>query len=100
LPLCGFAESLNVSVAAALSAQLVLQLLAGKYAEAELALSPEELQNLRADWYAKLARSDDERQRFAELVFNPPQAFDDLRRPEEHRVHRTGRRHNKDNKAS
>jgi len=85
LPLSGFAESLNVSVAAALAVQLLLQLYARAFPEEELRLPAEELRSLRADWYAKLARSDDERKQYEALVDAPPVPLDDLRRSDMNR---------------
>eukprot|EP00928_Gymnodinium_smaydae_P079342 TRINITY_DN632_c0_g2_i1.p1 TRINITY_DN632_c0_g2~~TRINITY_DN632_c0_g2_i1.p1 ORF type:complete len:385 (-),score=111.40 TRINITY_DN632_c0_g2_i1:89-1198(-) len=89
LPLGGFAESLNVSVAAALSVQLVLQLLAASWPSDRLRLSEEEQRQLRADWYAQLARSDSDREKYRELIDAPPEPWEDLRRPEDQRVART-----------
>lgn len=90
LPLSGFAESLNVSVAAALVTQVLLQLYARASAERDARLPAEEASALRAAWYASLARSDEEREAYAGLLASPPGPLDDLRRSDEHR---RGRNH-------
>mmetsp|Transcript_101374 Transcript_101374/g.316013 ORF Transcript_101374/g.316013 Transcript_101374/m.316013 type:complete len:341 (-) Transcript_101374:39-1061(-) len=90
LPINGFAESLNVSVAAALVVQLILQLLAQSYSEDELCLEPDEVKALRTDWYKRLARTEDDHELYRSYLDSPPPPFDDLRRPD---AHRQGRHH-------
>merc|ERR1712039_535808 len=86
LPLCGFAESLNVSVAAALATQLILQILARAHPHDVLRLRDDEISLLRKEWYEKLANGEDELERFRALLSNPPSPFDDLRRNARDRV--------------
>eukprot|EP00747_Dinoflagellata_sp_TGD_P184032 gnl/TRDRNA2_/TRDRNA2_39341_c0_seq1.p1 gnl/TRDRNA2_/TRDRNA2_39341_c0~~gnl/TRDRNA2_/TRDRNA2_39341_c0_seq1.p1 ORF type:complete len:372 (+),score=59.06 gnl/TRDRNA2_/TRDRNA2_39341_c0_seq1:130-1116(+) len=88
LPLHGFAESLNVSVATALVVQLLLQLYANARLPSELCLTAEEERSLRIEWYMKLARNDEERERYMSYVENPPAPLHDVRRPDSHRVAR------------
>lgn len=88
LPLCGFAESLNVSVAAALISMILLQLYAQTRLPEDMRLDAAEMQSLREDWYAKLARTADESDTYANLTQAPPAPLDDLRRPDAHRVAR------------
>jgi len=90
LPLCGFAESLNVSVAAALITMILLQLYAETQSKAEMRLDAAETQSLREDWYSKLARNAEEIEKFAQFAEAPPalDLLDDLRRPDAHRVAR------------
>ena len=82
LPLHGFADSLNLSVAAA----LVLQHLFYTCPSAVGAMPDAQKRELRRVWYAKLARSPEEGRRYAALVDAPPPPFTDLRRPDAHRV--------------
>ena len=82
LPLHGFADSLNLSVAAA----LVLQHLFYTCPSAVGAMPDAQKRELRRAWYAKLARSPEEERRYAALVDAPPPPFTDLRRPDAHRV--------------
>lgn len=88
LPLCGFAESLNVSVAASLITMILLQLYAKSRSPAEMRLDAAEMQSLREDWYAKLARTADESEQYIRRAEAPPAVLDDLRRPDDHRVAR------------
>jgi len=82
LPIFGFTESLNLSVATA----MVLQTLFFLCPEAKGDMSEEERDKLRADWYSKLARSEAQQKEYDRWLANPPAPFLDLRRPEEHRV--------------
>ena len=88
LPLHGFADSLNLSVSAA----LVLQQLFLMCPEAVGDMESNERQALREAWYASLARSDAERTRYATMAVaeqhEAPLA--DLRRCMEHRTGWTG----------
>lgn len=83
LPLHGMADSLNLSVSAAL---IMHSLLGANEATTRGTLSRDEKIALRARFYEQLARSDAERVAFAELVSTPPPPFDDVRRPDAHRV--------------
>ena len=88
LPMWGFTESFNISVAAA----LVLQRLLDASADDRGALPAEELRRLRREWYDGLARSPEQRALFAQLAEAggaPP--FRDTRRPEVHREEQRGR---------
>jgi hypothetical protein len=76
------AESFNVSVAAALVLQRLLDAAAGARGQ----LPADEMARLRAEWYAQLARSEEQRDAFARLAAQggaPP--YQDTRRPEAHR---------------
>jgi tRNA (guanosine-2'-O-)-methyltransferase len=95
-PLCGFAESLNVSVAAALIVQMLLQMQRQAYSAAEMRLSPREEEALREDWYVKLARTPKDREVYVTATEAPPAPLDDLRRPDSHRVVRYRNRHKRD----
>ena len=81
LPLHGFADSLNLSVAAA----MVLQALLFLCPTAVGNMAPEGRAALRAEWYPKLARTEEQKVEYAARVANPPPPFDDMRRPDEHR---------------
>ena len=77
IPLFGFAESLNISVAAS----LVMQTLFVKCPEARGNLTEGEKALLRPSWYSHLARGSVEQQQlFQTFLVNPPPPFDDLRR--------------------
>ncbi len=88
LPLHGFADSLNLSVATAMVLQRLFMLdpsLVGSVA-------PSEMRELRQRFYPKMGRSDAQREAFrvcaedvnAGILTVVP--FGDLRRPEQHRV--------------
>jgi hypothetical protein len=83
LPMYGFTESFNVSVAAA----LVLQRLLDAAHESRGQLPAAELAALRLQWYTELARSDEQLRTFLELARAGGAApFADTRRPEAHRA--------------
>ena len=93
LPQRGFADSLNASVAAALTLQVILQLY-GEHAVGDLAreASAAELHELRLRWIGHLARDAEQYEAMAHAVDTGaiPSPFDDVRRPDGHRLH-TGR---------
>lgn len=77
IPIYGFAESLNLSVAAS----LVMQSLFTKCPEARGNLTDVEKAALRERWYDILGRhSDQQKQLFRSFLANPPPPLDDLRR--------------------
>lgn len=79
LPMYGFTESFNLSVAAA----LVMQRLLDAMPESRGQLPAEETDRLRRDWYSGLARSDAARAQFAQLAdLGGTVPFCDARRPE------------------
>lgn len=79
IPIYGFAESLNLSVAAALT----MQYLFFKCPEARGNLSDEEKHELRKSWYYYLSRkSEKKRAQFMSWVDSPPEPLEDLRREE------------------
>jgi len=82
LPLTGFADSLNLSVAAA----LILQRLIDMDPSLMGSMSATERDGLRAKWYPKLARSPAEETEYKQMASNPPKPFRDMRRATEHRV--------------
>mmetsp|Transcript_25914 Transcript_25914/g.33603 ORF Transcript_25914/g.33603 Transcript_25914/m.33603 type:complete len:342 (-) Transcript_25914:21-1046(-) len=82
IPLRGFSDSLNLSVSAALMMQYFFYLCP----EAEGDISENESSRLRKDWYAKLARNPEQEKLFSTYLSQPPLPFDDLRRPDEHRI--------------
>ena len=83
LPMHGFAESLNLSVASA----LVLQRLLDACPESRGALDPDELGERRRQWYDSLARTAEQRALFARLAAEGGVApFRDTRRPEAYRL--------------
>ncbi|KAL0484475.1 hypothetical protein AKO1_005124 [Acrasis kona] len=83
LPIYGFGESLNLSVATA----MVLQKLFFICPEARGDMSEEERNELRKDWYNKLARDDPKKlQEYPKWLEHPPLPVEDLRREEEFRV--------------
>ena len=88
LPMRGFTESYNLSVATALVLQRVLDACAiGETAEERGELPEPQAAVLRAQWYRALARSDNMRAEFARLAAAGGVApFDDLRRPEKFRA--------------
>lgn len=77
LPLHGFTESLNLSVAAA----LVLQKLFHLAPEARGDMREEERQELRAKWFSRLAPNVNP-DAYNQYVTNPVQPLDDLRKEE------------------
>ena len=82
LPLRGFADSLNLSVAAALVMQHLFWIdpsIVGK-------MPVEELKSLRRARYARLARNPEEAKKYELMVETPPKAFVDPRRPDSHRA--------------
>ena len=78
----GFADSLNLSVAAALSIYHIFMI----YPEIVGAMENEERSKLRLQWYTTLARNANERELYPKLAKNPPKPFVDLRRCDAHRV--------------
>jgi len=82
LPIYGFSESLNLSVATA----MILQQLFVMCPSARGDLSDEEKRNLRVDWYQKLAKNSHQMQIFPLYIDHPPPPFQDLRRLEKHRI--------------
>jgi len=86
LPLHGFADSLNLSVAAALLVQRLLFIDPSVVGD----MSQQERQQLRRGWYERIARNDAERERNAkaadDFANNPVRPFEDLRRPNKHRA--------------
>jgi tRNA(Leu) C34 or U34 (ribose-2'-O)-methylase TrmL len=83
LPIYGFGESLNLSVATALVLQKVLYMCP----EARGQMPEEERQELREKWYTRLARDDVNKQRDYKLwLQNPPLPVNDLRREEQFRI--------------
>ena len=89
LPLHGMADSLNVSVAAA----LVLQRLFVIDPKLVGAMSSQERAELRKKWYPSMARKEAQKVAFAALAQEVNQGsksvmpFADMRRPDEHRKH-------------
>jgi tRNA G18 (ribose-2'-O)-methylase SpoU len=80
LPMFGFTESLNLSVASA----LVIQQLFYICPEARGNLSVEEKRALRKEWFFKLAKGSEDREKeYMTYVDNPPLTLDDLRQPPE-----------------
>eukprot|EP01126_Amoeba_proteus_P039424 TRINITY_DN4155_c0_g1_i2.p1 TRINITY_DN4155_c0_g1~~TRINITY_DN4155_c0_g1_i2.p1 ORF type:complete len:271 (+),score=49.15 TRINITY_DN4155_c0_g1_i2:82-894(+) len=73
LPLHGFTESLNLSVAAAMICQYILDLCP----EAKGDLYPEEKQKLRTDWY-KLTVPKEQETVVQEFLTHPPETLHDL----------------------
>lgn len=82
LPMQGFSESLNLSVATALFLQRLFdadESLIGAMDDAERA-------ELRKTWYARLGGRDErKRERYVEFLEDPPAPLADSRPPEEHR---------------
>ena len=88
LPMWGFTESFNISVATA----LVLQRLLDAMPDSRGALPPEEMQRLRTEWYDALARTEEQRAAFARLAERGgARPLRDTRRPEAHRDEQRGR---------
>lgn len=89
LPMHGFTESLNLTVATALVLQRVFD------ADPSLrgAMSEAERVELRASWYARLGGSDErKRGRYMDAVGDPPPPLDDPRPAAEYRVPRVKKR--------
>ncbi|KAG2498780.1 hypothetical protein HYH03_003519 [Edaphochlamys debaryana] len=82
LPMYGYNDSFNLSVATA----MVLHHLFVCCPEARGDLTAERLRSLRLDWYGRLARTDAQRAEFLARVDDPPPPFVDVRRPDEHRT--------------
>lgn len=86
LPLHGWADSLNLSVATALMTQRLLDIDESAIGD----MSPEEKHTLRAKWYPEMARSTavhkGEREKFTALVDTPVEPFQDCRRCNFHRA--------------
>ena len=82
LPLQGFAESLNLSVAAALLLQRLLLPSPHGVAGARAPLPPAEVASLRADWYGRLAKTPEQRAIYDAALQSPPKPFTDLRWPD------------------
>ena len=78
-PMYGFADSLNLNVASALTLQYLLL----KFPHVRGQLEPEERQTLRETWYTKLAKSPDELRQY---LANPPLPYQDVRRPDPFRA--------------
>lgn len=77
IPIYGFAESLNLSVAAS----LVMQTLFTKCPEARGNLLDSEKAELREKWYEILGRgSEHQKELFKSFLVNPPPPLDDIRR--------------------
>ena len=82
LPMRGFGESYNLSVATALFVQRCFD----ADPELEGAMPDEERQALRRDWYERLAGGSEEREaEFAAWAENPPEPLEDVRPTEESR---------------
>ena len=89
LPMQGFTESLNLSVATA----LVLQRLFDADPTLVGAMPQDERDALRATWYARLGGTDErKRHRYASEVSHPPPPLDDLRPADEFRAPRFKKR--------
>uniref|UniRef100_A0A7S0DB82 tRNA/rRNA methyltransferase SpoU type domain-containing protein n=2 Tax=Amorphochlora amoebiformis TaxID=1561963 RepID=A0A7S0DB82_9EUKA len=82
LPLNGFAESLNLSVATALVIQKLFLYCPDMVGD----MKDNERITLRRQWYMKLAKTQEQRDIYAKYVNNPPTPFSDLRRPNRHRI--------------
>ncbi len=95
IPLNGFADSLNLSVAAALSIYHVFFI----YPEIIGDFNENNLQDLRVEWYKTLARNDKEMVEYNKLALQKPSVkpFKDLRRCDQHRIGWTSRKDKKNN---
>ncbi len=80
LPMLGFTQSYNLSVATALLLQRLRDAL-----DAEGDLNDDELAHLRKDWYEKLGKNQEMRKLNATFLDCPPEPFSDVRPPEESR---------------
>ncbi|KAF0687110.1 Aste57867_21081 [Aphanomyces stellatus] len=78
LPIHGFADSLNLNVATG----LVIQRLFFICPEARGAMTKTERATLRDTWYRRMVKGDEKAETF---LANPPPAYADLRRPDDHR---------------
>ena len=88
LPMWGFTESFNISVATALVLSRILDATAANRG----ALPAEEMGRLRREWYAGLARTDEQRTAFSALADRGgAPVLCDTRRPEAHRDEQRGR---------
>lgn len=77
IPIYGFAESLNLSVAAS----LVMQTLFTKCPQARGDMTPQEKAEIRERWYDILGhKSEQQRTLFRSFLNNPPPPLDDIRR--------------------
>lgn len=83
LPLWGFADSLNLSVAAALCIQRLFHI----DPTIEGSMSSEERHNLRKKWYPKMARTVEKEKQYSKSAEKnqPAEPFADCRRANEHR---------------
>lgn len=83
LPLSGFADSLNLSVAAA----MVIQMLFFMEPTLEGEISQAEKDELRTLWYKSLARNEKEDKKYMDILASGdfPKPFGDMRRAGEHR---------------
>ncbi|MFT4540742.1 MAG: tRNA(Leu) C34 or U34 (ribose-2'-O)-methylase TrmL [Planctomycetota bacterium] len=82
LPMRGFTESFNLSVATALLLQRLFDADPGLIA----AMSEAERAEIRESWYPRLGGRDERKQtRFIEYLAHPPAPLDDTRPPDEHR---------------
>eukprot|EP00939_MAST-03C_sp_MAST-3C-sp1_P002063 g2063.t1 len=81
LPLHGFADSLNVSVAAAMLIQRVMFLDPSIIGS----MSARERADLRAVWYPRMARNDAQRELYTSRIDKPVEPLGDMRRPLAHR---------------
>jgi len=81
-PLHGWSDSLNLSVAAA----VILSRLFWMDPSLRGAMSSEERAQLRRRWFAKLARTDDQRRVFPLWVDTPPPPTSDCRKDEDQRT--------------
>jgi tRNA (guanosine-2'-O-)-methyltransferase len=87
LKMRGFADSLNLSVSAAMVMQRLILCDPNSVGN----MSNEERALIRSKWYPKMARNDDQRERFIKIAadenagINVIRPYVDVRRPEEHR---------------
>jgi len=80
IPLCGFTESLSLSIAAA----LVMQQLLYMEPNARGDLGGDEKLKLRKEWYERLgAKSERRKTEYLTFLENPPPPMDDLRKPDD-----------------
>ncbi|CAK4675400.1 hypothetical protein AeMF1_010432 [Aphanomyces euteiches] len=78
LPIHGFADSLNLNVATG----LIIQRLFFICPEARGAMTNAERAELRDTWYRRMVKGEEKAETF---LANPPPAYADLRRPDDHR---------------
>ena len=95
IPMNGFADSLNLSVAAALSIYHIFFI----YPEIIGDFNAKNLQALRVAWYDTLARNDKEKVEYSRMALQKPpvRPFDDLRRCDQHRTGWTSRKDKRNN---